>query len=353
VTLSCDVQLDPGEKTINVEKLLLESPQLKITKGEFKKTSKGNENQIQGSLQGECDWAAVGQAVSVFLPAGLELAGQRQISLDFTSTYPAHEPNMLMANLNGKASTGFDSAGYMGLNVGPTDVDIRIENGLMQVEPFTTTVNNGQLDFAAQADFRERTPLLRIPKPLMLAKGVEINREMTSSLLQYVNPLFANVTGVSGIANFECQKLAIPLAAGMGNKTEVVGTISASNIVVEASGLLSQILTAMGERTTGDKLTIQPTNIVLQNGVVHYDNMEVDIGENPVTFSGTIGLDERLNMTVTLPWTMQGRTVRIGQEQRGSRIEVPLKGTISRPELDMKRLLENQLLRGLEGLLNR
>lgn len=353
VTLSCDVQLDPEEKAVNVEKLLLESPQLKITKGQLRKTSEGNENQIQGSLQGECDWAAVGQAVSVFLPAGLELAGQRQFSLDFTSAYPTNEPNMLMANLNGRASTGFDSAGYMGLNVGPTDVDIRIKNGLMQIEPFTTTVNNGQLDFAAQADFKEKTPLLRISKPLMLAKGIEVNREMTSSLLQYVNPLFANVTGVSGVANFECQKLAIPLAAGMGNKTEVVGTISASNIVVEASGLLSQILTAMGERTTGDRLTIQPTNIVLRDGVVQYDNMEVDIGDNPVTFGGAIGLDGRLNMTVILPWTMQGRTVRIGQEQRGQRIEVPLKGTISRPELDLERLLQNQLLRGLEGLLNR
>ncbi len=353
VTLSCDVQIDPSEKTINVEKLLLESPQIKITKGEIKKTSKGNENQIQGSFQGECDWAAVGQAASVFMPEGLELAGRRQISADFASTYPANEPNMLMANLNGTASTGFDSAAYMGLNVGPTNVDIRIDNGLMQIEPFTTTVNNGQLDFAAQADFREKTPLLRTPKPLMLARGVEINREMTSKLLQYVNPLFANLSGVSGIANFECQKLAIPLAAGMDNKTEVVGTISASDIVVEASGLLSQILTAMGERTSGDKLTIQPTNIVVQDGVVRYDSMEVDIGENPVTFGGAIGLDGRLNMTVTLPWTLAGRTVRIGQGQQGQRIEVPLKGTINRPELDLERLLQNQLLRGIERLFNR
>ncbi len=351
MTLSCDVQLDPAEKSVNIESLLLESPQLKITKGEFRKTSRGNENQIQGSLEGQADWAAVGQVVSVFLPEGLEMAGQRQVSASFASTYPANEPNLLMANLNGTASTGFDSASYMGLNVGATDVDVRIENGLMQIEPFTTTVNNGRLDFAAQANFRDQTPLLRTPKPMMLAQGVQINREMTSQLLQYVNPLFANLTGVSGIANFQCQKLAIPLAAGMKDKTEVVGTISASDIVIEASGLLSQILTAMGERTTGDKLTIQPTNIILQNGVVHYDNMEVNIGENPVNFSGTIGLDERLNMTVTLPWTLAGRTVRIGRAQQGQRIAVPLKGTLSRPELDVERLLQNQLLRGLEGLL--
>ncbi len=353
MTVTCDVQIDPNEKSINIENLLVESPQIRITKGRFSQTAKGQNKQVQGSLEAQADWAAVGQMASVFLPEGLELAGQRQISASFASTYPANEPNLLMANLDGTASTGFDSASYMGLNVGPTNVDIRIENGLMQIEPFSTTVNNGQLNFNAQANFREQTPLLRTSKPLMLAQGVQINREMTNKLLQYVNPLFANLTGVSGVANFECQKLAIPLAAGMENKTEVVGTISATDIVIEASGLLSQILTAMGERTSGDRLTIQPTNIMLQNGVIQYDNMEVDIGENPVTFSGRIGLDQSLDMTVTLPWTMAGRTVRIGREQQGQRIEVPLKGTLRRPELDVERLLQNQILRGLEGLFGR
>lgn len=353
VTLSFDVQLDPNTQSINVERLLLESPQIKITKGEFKKTSKGNDNQIRGSLEGQADWAAVGQVVSAFLPEGLEMAGQRQVSVDFSSTYPASEPNLLMANLNATASAGFDRAAYMGLNVGPTNLDVRIENGLMQIEPFSTTVNNGRLDFAGQANFRDDKPLLRTPKPMMLAQGIQINREMTGKLLQYVNPLFANLTGVSGIANFECQKLAIPLAAGMESQTEVVGTISASDIVLEASGLLSQILTAMGKQSSGDKLTIRPTNITLQNGVVHYDNMEVNIGENPVTFSGRIGLDQNLDMTVTLPWTTAGRTVRIGQQQQGQRIAVPLKGTLSRPELDLKRMLQDQLLQGLGGLLNR
>lgn len=353
VTLSGDVQLDTADKSINIENLLLESPQLRITKGEFKKTAKGDENQIQGSLEGEADWAAIGQVASVFLPEGLEMAGQRRISMNFASTYPAHDPNLLMPNLNAAASTGFDSASYMGLNVGPTDLDIRIENGLMHIEPFSTTVNNGRLDFAAQADFRAETPLLRTPEPMMLVQGVQINREMTSKLLQYVNPLFANIAGVSGIANFECQTLAIPLSAGMEDQIEVVGTISATDILLEASGLLSQLLTAMNVRTGGDMLTIQPTNFALQNGVLRYDQMQVNIGENPITFSGEIGLDERLNMTVTLPWTTEGRKVRVGEEQPGRRIEVPLRGTLSRPELDLRRLLQDQIFRGLEGLFNR
>jgi hypothetical protein len=75
----------------------------------------------------------------------------------------------------------------------------------MKIEPFSTTANNGQLNFSGQADFKEKDPMLRTAAPLVLAKGIELNREMTGTLLQYVNPLFANVTGLSGIANFECR----------------------------------------------------------------------------------------------------------------------------------------------------
>lgn len=351
VTLLFDVQIDPNAKAINVEKFELQSPQIKITKGQFERTQQDQTTRVQGTLEGECDWAAVGQVASGFLPEGLELAGQCPLALDFVSTYPVDDPNGLMANLDGTTSTGFDSALYKGLNVGPTNVEIRIKKGLMTITPFTTTVNNGQFNFAAKADFKEKTRFLRTSEPMMLAKGIELNKEMTAQLLQYVNPLFANVTGISGIADFECERLAIPLAGGMEKEVEVVGTIAANNVLLEASGLLDEILKATGQSLRGQRLTLRPTRIALQNGVVRYDNMQIDVGDNPINFSGTIGLDERLDMTVTLPWTLKGRTARVDREDRaGPRIEVSLGGTVTRPKLDLSRLLQNQILRGLESL---
>ena len=76
----------------------------------------------------------------------------------------------------------------------------------------------------------------------------------------------------------------------------------------------------------------------------------MDIGDNPVNFKGVIGLDKRLNMTVTLPYTMSGRTARVG-EKSGDRIPLPLTGTIDKPELDVGKLLEEQAIKkGLELL---
>lgn len=351
VTAKLDLAVDPNAKNLNLKAFQLDSPQIKIRKGQFTKAREGGRIQVAGTLQGEWDWAALQQAAAPVLPEGLELSGQRAVSLDFTSAYPADDPNGLMANLDASAEAGFDSAQYKGLNIGSTDVKVRVEKGLMKIEPFTTAVNNGQLNFAGRADFKERDRLLRTPEPLMLAKGIELNKEMTSTLLQYINPLFANVTGISGIANFECQSLAIPLAPGLERKAEVAGTISANNVLLEASGLLDEIFKATGQSLRGQRLTIRPTNIVLKDGIVRYDDMQIDVGDNPINFGGAIGLDKRLDMTVTLPWTLKGRTARVDNEQKaGPRIEIPLTGTLRNPKLDLQKLLQEQLFRNLGDL---
>jgi hypothetical protein len=81
--------------------------------------------------------------------------------------------------------------------------------------------------------------------------------------------------------------------------------------------------------------------------------MQIDVGDNPINFRGAIGLDKSLDMTVTLPYTTEGRTARVGGTTRGSRIVLPLKGTVDKPQLDTDKLLELQLKQQGEELLRR
>jgi len=99
-------------------------------------------------------------------------------------------------------------------------------------------------------------------------------------------------------------------------------------------------------------MKIHPTRFDLQNGLLQYEDMQLDIGDNPVNFKGAVGLDKRLNMTVTLPYTMGGRTARIG-EKTEERISLPLTGSIDKPKLDLGKLLEDQLRKRLEEQLQK
>jgi hypothetical protein len=353
VSLAFEAEIDPEQKAINVKTLQLESPQIKITKGQFSQVSKDGKTTLQGQADCEYDWSAVSTVAAPYLPEDLTLQGKRKDTVSFTSEYPTDQTDKLLSNLNAKTNIGFEKAGYMGLDFGPTDVDIQVQNGLLKIAPFATTVNEGQFSFAGEADFKQEPVLFKAAKPMQIAKDIKINDETTSKLLKYVNPIFADAVNVSGIANFNCEQLAIPLKAEAKNDAVVIGTISMNRVRLQGSDLIGQILTTSGGDPRATDMTIHPTRFVLQKGFLRYEDMQVDVGDNPVNFKGVIGLDKSLDMTVTLPYTTEGRTARIGRETRGARIVLPLKGTVDKPELDTDKLFELQLKEQGEELLRR
>ncbi len=353
VTLTFNAEVNPEQKTVNIKELQLESPQIKIHKGEFNLLDEADKTKLKGQAECEYDWSAVSAVAAPYLPEGLTLQGKRKDAVSFVSEYPRGQTDKLMANLTANAKLGFERAGYMGLNFGPTDVDINIQKGLLNIPPFMTTVNEGQFNFAGQTDFRQKPAQFKIAKPMQLMKNIKINDQTTKNLLRYLNPIFADAVNVSGIANFSCEQLIIPFSAVAKNQTEVVGTISMDKVRLQASDLLGQILTATGTSARGADITIRPTKFILRDGFLRYDDMQMDVGDNPVNFKGVIGLDKSLDMTITLPYTTQGRTARLGGETSGQRIQVPLKGTIDKPELDLGKLLEGQLRQQLEDQLRK
>ncbi len=358
VTLTFEAEVNTEQKAVNIKKLQLESPQIKIHKGEFNLLNEAGKTKLKGQAECEYDWSAVSAVVAPYLPEGLTLQGKRKDVVSFVSEYPSGQTDKLMANLTANAGLGFEQAGYMGLNFGPTDVDIKIQNGLLKIAPFITSVNEGQFNFAGQVDFRQKPAQFKIAEPMQIMKDIKINDQTTKKLLRYLNPVFADAGNVSGIANFNCEQLTIPLSAAAKNQTEVVGTISMDKVRLQTSGLLSTIFSTGGTSARGADITIRPTKFVLRDGFLKYDDMQMDIGDNPVNFKGVIGLDKSLDMTITLPYTAMGRTARLGRETIGKRITLPLKGTIDKPELDvgkllegqLKQQLEDQLRKGLEGL---
>ena len=354
VTALFDVYVDPNIN-INVDRLQVEGPQIRIEKGQFKRTSQGDTTKLEGVLEAQLDWATAGRVASAFVPGDLAMAGQRQVAVNFASTYPTDDPNGLLANLNSEASLGFDRAQYMGLDFGPTDINIQVEDGLMQIEPFSAPVNNGQFRFAGEANLSRRPILLTTPASLKMAEGVQITQEMSDTLLKYVNPIFANAVSVNGIVNFDAQNMTIPLTGGQANQAKLAGTVSMPEVRLRAS-LLSDILSVARKSVREEVLAIAPTNIAFENSTIRYEDMQIVAGDNPINFGGAIGLDGRLDMTVVLPYTYEGRTARVGEPtgQRGERIALPLTGRLGSPQLDLGKVLElqlqQQLQRGLQRL---
>ncbi|MFC1739802.1 hypothetical protein ACFL1G_12260, partial [Planctomycetota bacterium] len=350
VAVELEAELNPLQKTIDVKKLDVQSPQIKI-KGDFQQFNAGGKTNLKGKAELAYNWSILSTVAGPYWPNDLTLQGQRKDVISFTSEYPFGQTDQLLANLTAKGKAGFEKGEYLGLNFGPTEFDIQVQKGLLAIAPFSTTVNDGQLKFACGADFNQKPFFLKTPEPMEIAKDIQINDKISKKLFMYLNPVFADAVNVSGVANFHCEQFSIPLAKNSENDIAVAGTISMNNLLLQASDLLGQIFSFLGAGRPEQIITINPTRFELKDGFLRYDNMQIDIGDNPVNFKGVIGLDKSLDMSVTLPYTLEGSTARTGKEIIGDRITLPLKGTVDKPELDMGKLLEEQLKQKLfEGL---
>lgn len=147
---------------------------------------------------------------------------------------------------------------------------------------------------------------------------------MSANLLQYLNPVFAKSTGVTGTANLSCSTLAIPLGSGTPKDINLAGNVGLTNVRLN-SPLLGLIKSAL--RTEGlDLFSVPSTAFTVKDGTVAYSNMPMTFGSSyTMRFSGAIGLDKRLKMDVEVP--VKDRTY-----------VLPLTNSLDKPELDISRL---------------
>jgi len=347
VKIFADVLLDFAEKTCRIKDLRIDSSQIDIT-GNLTQTSVGDRTKLSGEIKADYDLAAVSTVAGAFIPEGLAMEGKRTSNIKIESEYAPDEEGALLANLNTAAKFGFDKASYKGLNFGPTEMKLRVKEGLLTIEQFSAPVNNGKLNLAGGVNFKEKPMFLKMPGPMQIIEKVNINDETSRQMLMYLNPIFADAVNVRGVADFHCEKLSIPLAGAARNDLVVVGTVGIERMRLEASDLLGQIVSVTGGR--GVDMTMLPTRFVLQKGSLRYDDMQINVGDNPVNFAGSIGLDKRLDMNVTLPYRFGGSTVKTG-ETAADRITLPIDGTLDKPRINIQKLLETEVIKqGLQLL---
>jgi hypothetical protein len=196
------------------------------------------------------------------------------------------------------------------------------------------------LKFAANANLGDNPAILKMPEPILVLDKIKIDKIMANQLLKYLNPMFAQVADVSGLASFQCDRLAIPLSGGYNNKIVVEGTVWMNDVAIAGGGVMSQIVNLSGINNPNVKIEMLPTKFVFENGEMHYDNMQINIGDTPLNFTGNVYLDKMMSMSVTLPWTVAGQTAKAGQEV-SNRIKLAIEGPVNAPKLNTDKLIQD------------
>ena len=274
----------------------------------------------------------------------------------------------LLRALRGKATLGTGHFATLGLaTAGGMELDARGDELLMKGD---FSANQGRLTLDGKLDLRrarERNPSSSLRLAL---DGVHMNPEL-GALLGFVHPVFAAIdkakTGsVSGLVACELELtydaplppkalaggwLALPKKPINGR-----GRLEITGASVAGSPLFTQLLEFLG-RSAGDELVIAPLDLRIDAGRVAYGKPWTwKLAGERTTFAGSIGLDRTLALRWSVP-VSAALVERYGflKSFAGETIEIPIGGTLERPELSvaatLKELGRKALERELKGKL--
>jgi len=348
VTAKLDATIGSEKTAVTFD---LANPQLKA-KGSFNIDTVKDQRTMSAKADCDYEWKFVSAMLSAFMPSDLSIEGKNKTTVEFSSSYPADKPDQLLANLSTKPiNVAFDKAEYRGFTVSqPSQIAVQFDKGLLDIPKFTMKVNDGTMNFAAKADFTKSPTLLTIPEPLTIFDKVKVDERVSVKLLQYLNPIFKDVDRFTGVASFSAQKLAIPLKDAGPKDLLLDGNFFVKDMTL-ASGFFDLIQKIRPGSTSG-QMEILPTQITAINGLLRYNNMQLNAGNNPFNFVGRINLVTKNieGSSVITPYTT-GKTIKVGEENTPGRITIPFKGTYVNPELDMGKLLQQNLGNILEDAL--
>ncbi|MEN6307152.1 MAG: AsmA family protein [Anaerohalosphaeraceae bacterium] len=332
LTLVADGTVNPTTKAF-ATKFDLEGKKaqsLMIFKGNVSQKSEESKTALAGDIQADYDWKDLTAMAKPFLPEGLSMEGKRSDKITFASTYPSSDPNAMLANLDANAALGFQKADFKGLKFGTTELKLNVKQGQAAIDLPDADVNGGKVRFAGDINLAKKPMVLKLRQPAAVVENVKIDDVISANLLQYLNPIFAKSSNVSGMANLSCSTLVIPLGGGTPKDIDIEGTVGMTDVK-----LTSKILSILKEALRDDGLnlfSIPASPFTVKNGLVKYDDMPLMFGRTwGIHFGGNINLmSKALSMNVKAP-TSKAADAKM--------VVVPLAGTVENPQLDAGKFL--------------
>ncbi|HEV3164737.1 MAG TPA: hypothetical protein VGZ22_11975 [Isosphaeraceae bacterium] len=251
----------------------------------------------------------------------------------------------LLKNLD--AELGFDlvEADLYGMKLGPTPIALRTsDQGKLLLAPIQTTLNNGALQLDGELDLNaEQGVTLRINRGASL-KDAEVNSEVSRRVLAYVAPILQDATRTSGYVSAAIDKAEFPLVGDARRKAVVEGQVVFRDVTFAPGPLADDLITLLGITNVPSLKLNQPVTLAIADGKVIQRGLAIPLGKlSQIEIAGTVDFDRNLDLTASLPITptMLGNVPVLTDILGGTRITVPIRGTLSKPRLDRDAMAAN------------
>lgn len=305
----------------------------------------------------------LGVLLGPWLPG--RLSGMEREECSFALEGPAEgvDPMTLLARARGRARFGLGLFETTGLAAGG-QVELTVADGRAGLRG-ELTANGGALTFVGDlaapcADASRAGPGSSL---IVELQGVRANSAM-SPLLEGVHPAFASFEGVaggelSGLVNAALElHYEVPLSAELlAGGWEALpkepirghGSLSIDGAVLRGSPLFGQLLAELGV-DADESLDLAPVRFRIAAGrLVYEDPWTWTVGGSRTTFTGSIGLDQTLDMMWDVPITARLVDRRgLLEALEGETLSIPITGTARRPRVALEGVLAGLARRTLQ-----
>ncbi len=354
-----------GEVQAANERLVLEAIKLEGSQSGLACQAKGSVEQwskrVYVDMQGELtyDLEQMVERLRDLVGPQLQLSGKGQRSFQLqgpllAGTPASDGPRWVPAELTGQASVGWEGANYLGMQVGPGQLQSRLRDARLDIDPLDLVVSQGRLLMKPHIDFR-RDPALLVLEPGQVIQQMQISPEMCRSWLKFVAPLLADATRAEGQFSLDVQQATLPL--GLPRQATLQGKLVVHSARVGPGPLAQQLLTTadqmqallqqklptgkLSNGTNWISMPAQSIDVQMIEGRVYHRGLQLVIDDIIIQTEGSVGLDETIQMEAQVPIRQQwldGRRWLAGLQ--GHVVRIPIRGTLSKPRVD-ERVMQN------------
>jgi translocation and assembly module TamB len=303
-------------------------------------------------------------------------------SLGSQSDVAGHPISVRQRLAGARASLDFswESADIFGLQIGGETIHAELNNSVLSVKPLDIAVGKGRLMLNPRVQLSD-DPVRLLHDKGPVIRNVQVTREVCARGLKFVAPVVADAVEVEGRLSvaLDHAKLPLPRVA----EGDIVGRLTihemrltpgkstrdlvalAGQIEAIFRGLKAQHRTSQASNAA-IMLSEQQIPFRMAKGRVHHRGLEMKAGSAIIRTSGSVGLDETLDLVVEVPiqkaW-VGPRLQRLGWHKQV--IRIPVRGTLKKPKIEgrvlanlakqlgqqaAQDLINQQLKRGLDQL---
>jgi hypothetical protein len=236
--------------------------------------------------------------------------------------------------LKATGRVSWDGGRLYGLALGEGGVVVELHNGLLRTEPIRCELGTGEVNVMPQWDMN--TNFVQLASGSRI-QNLQVTPELSGEWLGFLAPMMAEAANVQGTVSARVQQFDYYMDSP--STSTIVGQLSLLNTSAspgQSIGPLIQVLDLVDRSDAGQSRDLvfpnQDIPFELRNGMVLHDGLQVGFGKYMLSSRGGVGLDKRVQLVLTVP---------LEANAAGRTLEIPVGGTVDRPQLDTSGLLQN------------